>query len=135
MANRQGKQATDTPARPAPRKPKIPDDVVDVIVTMYEQGATSAEIQRATGVPRGSQYYVREQRGIKPNRLGRADGRVNNNTLLDRLTESERECGELRAERDRLRATLDTLLERLGVTPAAAARVLGVSQRVMKGKP
>ena len=132
MARRSGEQATERVV--VPKKQPLDPKLVDKIVEMYTarvEGTnrpryTYAEITRATHVPRGTQIYYLQQRGIPTDRLGTAStpSRVPNNTLLDRLSAAEQECGQLRAERDRLRATLDTLLDRLGITPAAAARAL-----------
>lgn len=128
MNTRPGKQATRGQAATPKRQP-IAEDVQAKIIEMYQAKRPTAEITRATHVPRASIYYVLDAHGIKPDRLGvnRVEA-ATQGELLDRLSASERECGELRAERDRLRATLDTLLDRLGITPAAAARALKATE-------
>jgi 'Paired box' domain len=118
-----------------PRKQPIADDVQARIIEMYNAGAKTAEITRATHVPRASIYWVLERNGIRPNRvgLGRSTDAMTISEVLDRLRSVERENGELRAECERLRATLDTIWERLGLNGQAAAKALGVPRVTRKG--
>jgi hypothetical protein len=118
-----------------PKRQPIAEDVQLRVVEMYKANAKTAEITRATHVPRASIYWVLERHGIRPNRLGmgRQGDAMTVDEVLDRLRDVERENGELRAKCDRLQATLDTLLDRLGITPAAATRALSPVNETRRG--
>lgn len=130
------------PARPddqrPKRKPPIADATQEEIVKLYKAGHSTAEITRRTRVPRGSIYYVLKRKKVPTNRLGQTDGKPV--TLAEQISlnrQLEQELTEVQAERDRLSTTLDTLLARLGLTPAKVARLINnpTRQPATKGKP
>lgn len=114
-------------------KRTIGEGIRDEVVRMYLAGSKLNDIEEATGVPRGSVYWILKQRKVDPART-HATARMNTGQTatqtiewaFNRLLEQERLVAELERENAALKQQL------LTVTPPEGIAVTKPSRRAAK---
>lgn len=119
-------------------KRTIDEELRDEVARMYLAGSKLNEIERETGVPRGSVYWILKQRKIEPART-HPNARMNTGQTasqtiewtFQKLLEQERRVFELESEIEELKAQLALAYEdgRKAGLKAATAKARSAARR------